>query len=181
MTAELERAAAPRVLELGTGIAVAWAGRLLADGGADVITLEPPGGHPLRHAGPFQDGADPDASGLFIATHVNKRARVVDLESLAGREALATLLGWAEILIIDLAPEQATALALDAAELRSTYPDLVVLSLTPFGVTGPRAHWQATELTVLHGGGWANLCVQRATVAAASGRNPQRRFASAVG
>ncbi|MGA1372311.1 MAG: CaiB/BaiF CoA transferase family protein [Pseudomonadales bacterium] len=158
MTGELERAAAPRVLELGTGIAVAWAGRLLADGGADVIALEPPGGHPLRHAGPFRDGADADASGLFIATHVNKRARVVDLESSEGREALATLLGWAEILIIDLAPAQATALAIDAESLRSTHPDLVVLSLTPFGVTGPRAHWQATELTVLHGGGWANLC-----------------------
>ncbi|MGD9894682.1 MAG: CoA transferase, partial [Dehalococcoidia bacterium] len=56
-----------RVVELGGGISVAYAARLLADFGADVIKIEPPdAGDPVRHAGPFlNDTPNPEASGLF--------------------------------------------------------------------------------------------------------------------
>ncbi|MFM7120644.1 MAG: CoA transferase, partial [Gammaproteobacteria bacterium] len=147
-----------RVLELGRGLASAWAGRLLADGGADVLKVEPPEGDALRRAGPFVGAPHPDRSGLFIATHVNKRATVIDLSTPEGHSQLRAWLAWAEIVIIDHAPDDARALGLDPATVREAHPDLVVLSITPFGVFGPRADWQATELTLAHGGGWANLC-----------------------
>ena len=53
-----------RVLELGAGIASAYAARLLADQGADVVKVEPPEGDPARRLGPFANGIDEQRSGL---------------------------------------------------------------------------------------------------------------------
>jgi benzylsuccinate CoA-transferase BbsE subunit len=147
-----------RVLELGRGMATTWAGRLLADQGADVLKVEPPEGDALRHRGSSGGGADPERSGLFLAGNLNKRGLTLDLATEAGRARLARLLDWAEIVLLDHTPEEAAALGLDPESLRARHPDLVALSITPFGVRGPRAHWQATELAIVHGGGWANLC-----------------------
>ncbi len=147
-----------RVLELGRGVATAWAGRLLADHGADVLKVEPPAGDALRHRGPSVDAAGAVRSGLFIAVNVNKRGMSLDIACTAGRARLEKLLDWAEIVILDHAPDEANALGLDPDTLTTRYPGLVALSITPFGVRGPRAHYQATELAVVHGGGWANQC-----------------------
>jgi crotonobetainyl-CoA:carnitine CoA-transferase CaiB-like acyl-CoA transferase len=144
------------VLELGGGVASAFAGRLLGDHGADVLKVEPTGGDPLRARGPFPDGRpDPEGSGTFLTLNLNKRG--VTLESMEPA-SLAALLSWADVLIHDFPRQQASALRLDPDSLARDHARLVTLALTPFGHSGPHAHYQAEELTVANAGGWAHLC-----------------------
>ena len=147
-----------RVLELGTGIASAYAARLLADQGADVVKAEPPEGDPARRLGPFADGVDEERSGLFLAINLNKRGISLDLDTDGGRSRLARLIGWANVVVHSLRRGEAAALGLDPASVRASRPDLIVLAMTPFGLSGPYADFTASELTLSHGGGWAGLC-----------------------
>ena len=148
-----------RVLELGEGVSAALAARLLGDHGAEVVKVEGPEGDSSRRRGPFPGGApDPEQSGLFLALNTNKRGVCLDLASKTGRQELDRLLDWADVLIHNCARERANTLGIDAAELERRRPDLVTLSITPFGATGPYADFEAEELIVSGGGGWANLC-----------------------
>ena len=147
-----------RVLELGTGIASAYAARLLADQGADVVKVEPPEGDPARRLGPFADAVDEERSGLFLAVNLNKRGVCLDLGTDDGKDRLAGLFGWANVVVHSLRRDEAEALGMDPASVRASRPDLVVLAMTPFGLSGPYADFTASELTLSHGGGWAGLC-----------------------
>ncbi|MCY4014270.1 MAG: CoA transferase [Gammaproteobacteria bacterium] len=147
-----------RVLELGTGFASAYAARLLADQGADVVKVEPPEGDPARRLGPFADAVDEERSGLFLAVNLNKRGVCLDLETDDDRDRLARLVAWASIVVHSLRRDEAAALGLDPASVHASRPDLVVLAMTPFGLSGPYADFTASELTLSHGGGWAGLC-----------------------
>ena len=147
-----------RVLEIGTGIASAYAARLLADQGADVVKVEPPGGDPARRLGPFADMVDEERSGLFLAVNLNKRGISLDLGADDDRHRLARLFGWANVVVHSLRRDETEALALDPASIHATRPDLIVLAMTPFGLAGPYADFAASELTLSHGGGWAGLC-----------------------
>src|SRR5581483_8711490 len=90
-----------RVVELGSGISAAYAARLLADFGADVIKVEPPGsGDETRHLGPFLgDIPHPEKSGLFLYLNFGKRAIPLDVQSHDGADLLAALLADADVLI----------------------------------------------------------------------------------
>ena len=147
-----------RVLELGSGIASAYTARLLADQGADVVKVEPPEGDPARRLGPFADAVDEERSGLFLAVNLNKRGVCLDLDTDDDKDRLARLIGWASIVVHSLRRDEAAALGLDPASVRASRPDLVVLAMTPFGLSGPYADFTASELTLSHGGGWAGLC-----------------------
>lgn len=148
-----------RVLELGGGVSAAFAARLFADHGADVIKVETPEGDWSRRRGPYPKGEpDPERSGLFLALNTGKRDVCLDLGNAEGRGALRPLLEWADILIHNLRGEQVEAAGLTPEALDALRPDLVTLSITPFGVTGPHADYHATELAVSAGGGWASLC-----------------------
>ncbi len=148
-----------RVVELGQMVAAPWTAKLLADLGADVIKVEPPEGDAARRRGPYRsDQADPGAlGGLFAAINTNKRSVLADISRADGRSVLGDLLADADLFIHDLAPRTAAAHDLNAASLRSQHPSLVTTSITPFGQTGPYADWRATELQVIHGGGWGWL------------------------
>ncbi len=162
-----------RVVELGQMVAAPWTAKLLADLGADVIKVEPPAGDAARRRGPFAAGSGhPNAEvdlgtgsgtgseltgGLFAAINTNKRGIVVDLARPDGRATLQQLLADADLFIHDLAPATAAAHSLTAEPLRAQHPSLVTMSITPFGQTGPYADWRATELQVVHGGGWGWL------------------------
>jgi crotonobetainyl-CoA:carnitine CoA-transferase CaiB-like acyl-CoA transferase len=146
-----------RVVELGQMVAVPWAAKLLADLGADVIKVEPPGGDRSRSRGPFAGAPDPDASGLFVYLNTNKRSMVADLSVAADRERVARLLADADLLLHDLSPAAVAEGGLDAGSLRSTHPGLVTVSVTPFGQTGPYSGYRAEEIQTVHGGGWGWL------------------------
>ena len=69
-----------RVLEIGDGIASAYAAKLMGDHGADVIKVESPDGDALRARGPFPNGTpDPEQSGVFLPLNVNKRGVTIEL------------------------------------------------------------------------------------------------------
>ena len=148
-----------RVLELGSGVSAAHAAGLLADQGADVVKVEDALGDRTRQRGPFPgDQVDPEQSGLFLALNKNKRGVSLDLDEASGHAQLARLVDWADILIHNHPRAHAEELGLAPAALETRRPDLVVLSLTPFGITGPYRDFRAEELTLSNAGGWANLC-----------------------
>ena len=147
-----------RVIELANE-KCAWAGKLLADMGADVILVEPPSGDAARQYGPFlEDEPGPDRSLYWWHHHTSKRGIVLDLETEAGRSALRKLAAKADILLESEAPSAMAAHGLDHPELLAANPRLVYCSLTPFGRSGPRREELATDLTILAAGGpvWMN-------------------------
>jgi crotonobetainyl-CoA:carnitine CoA-transferase CaiB-like acyl-CoA transferase len=142
-----------RVLDLCDGGAL-LCGRILADLGADVIQIEPPGGAAARRLGPFAGGLpDPERSLFWWSYARDKRGLVLDLDGGAGRRELLDLARGADVLIESGAPGALAARGLGYAELSAANPGLVVVSITPFGQDGPRAHEAATDLTVLAAAG----------------------------
>jgi crotonobetainyl-CoA:carnitine CoA-transferase CaiB-like acyl-CoA transferase len=148
-----------RILELGSGVSAAYAAKLLADQGADVVKVEPGSGDRTRFLGPFKNkDPDPDSSGLFLALNSNKRGACLDFASNQGRRQLRKLINWADILVHNYSRLQALELGLDPVTIEAERPDLVVLSITPFGITGPYCDHKAEELTISNAGGWAGVC-----------------------
>nr|WP_314355751.1 CoA transferase [uncultured Achromobacter sp.] len=140
-----------RVLERSNTVAAAYAGRMLAVMGARVVMLEPPGGSRLRHAPPLIDQSGDSA--LFSYLAVGKRSLEADLATAPGRALLARELDDADILIDDTPVRQRTALGLSPHEISRHWPDLVHVSVLPFGATGPKADWDGEEINLLHAGG----------------------------
>ena len=129
--------ASVRVLDIGD-TATDTVGRLLADLGADVLKIEPPGGAPARTAVPTILGSGVD----FALANANKRSAVLDAASPADRARFLGLVSGADVLIDRGGAE---AFGTPARELADRFPRLVVLAVSDFGDSGPRAHWQATD------------------------------------
>jgi crotonobetainyl-CoA:carnitine CoA-transferase CaiB-like acyl-CoA transferase len=129
-----------RVIDAGDAVGQA-AARHLADLGAETILLEPAGGSPLRREAPLHDGH----SLPFALRNANKSSLEVDLDSPAGRGRVRRLLGDADIAFVT----RDAADAIDLSLLQDCAPHLVVVVCSPFGSTGPRADWQATDRTLL--------------------------------
>ena len=137
----------------------AFAGKLLADMGADVVSVEPPGGGATRDLPPFlDDDPHPERSLHFWHYNLNKRAVTLDWARPAGRDLLLRLLDGADALLEAAGPGALAASGLDDDALRADRPGLIHVSMTAFGSDGPRAHEQATDLTLLAGGGPAWSC-----------------------
>jgi len=139
------------VIELGERVAAPYCGRLFAESGADVIKVEPPAGDVTRRWGPFRgDRPDPEQSGLFHFLNAEKRSIVLDVESEAGREAFRDLVASADVLIESQRPKDLAAWGLDYDSLARRNPDLVMISITPFGQTGPYRDWKGYDLNAYH-------------------------------
>ncbi len=130
-----------RVLDLTEG-AAEWCGRILADLGAEVIRIEPPGGSPGRR----------DQIG-FALRNANKAGVVVDLDDSAGRSALLRMAADADILLESFSHAQTQAHSLTPAALSQANPALVVVSVTDFGRTGPHRDRVTTEDVLAAAGG----------------------------
>jgi crotonobetainyl-CoA:carnitine CoA-transferase CaiB-like acyl-CoA transferase len=137
-----------RVLDL-TDEGALICGEILADLGADVILVEPPGGVKARTVGPFL-GDQPDANKSldFWALNRNKRSVTLDLETPAGKQDLLALVRTADVLVAFGPAGRLERLGLGYDTLARLNPGLVVVSITPFGQHGPKANWAATDLTV---------------------------------
>jgi two-component sensor histidine kinase len=148
-----------RVLEVGHLVGAAYATKLLADLGADVVKIEPPGiGDAARRRGPFPHGeAHPERSGLFLYLNANKRGITLDLTRPAGRAAFDRLVADADLLVHNVHPMDMAAHGLDYDRLSALNPRLVMTSIAPFGLTGPLAHYRATDLVLWNAGGIATL------------------------
>jgi crotonobetainyl-CoA:carnitine CoA-transferase CaiB-like acyl-CoA transferase len=129
-------------------------GQLLADLGADVIAVEPPGGSPARALGPFVGGVrDPNGSLYWWAYARNKRSVTLDLETDSGRARLRELVREADFLLESFEPGYLDSLGLGYAALQQLNPRLVMVSITAFGGAGPKAHYVATDLIALAASG----------------------------
>jgi crotonobetainyl-CoA:carnitine CoA-transferase CaiB-like acyl-CoA transferase len=121
-----------RVIDLSRFLSGPFATQLLADYGADVIGVESPRGRELSAPG------RPD-SYFFLSAHRGKRSLALDGKTPAGREALAKLIGGADVLVENFRPGVLGALGFEPAALLARHPRLVVCSISGFGATGPYA------------------------------------------
>lgn len=142
-----------RVLEIAHE-RTAYAGKLLADAGADVCLLEPPAGCAQRAHAPFvDDRPDPEGSLSFWHYNTSKRGLTLALDTPRGRDLGRALIGRADVVLDGEDPGRLGSLGIDAESELERCPRLVWVSLTPFGRSGPRANEPATDLTLLAGGG----------------------------
>jgi crotonobetainyl-CoA:carnitine CoA-transferase CaiB-like acyl-CoA transferase len=142
-----------RVVELANE-RIAFAGKLLADMGADVILVEPPGGDPARAYPPFlHDEPGPDRSLWWWHYHTSKRGIVLDLDSEAGRTEFRRLIASADVLLESQPTSRLAALGLDYPDLMAIRPELIHVAVTPFGRKDPKSDLPSTDLTLMAGGG----------------------------
>jgi len=152
-----------RVLDLADESAV-LATRLLADLGAEVILVEPPGGSPARHLAPFLDGVPgPERAYRHLHHNAGKRSVVLDLDGPQGAERFRALAAAADVLV-ETAPAGAMgARGFGPEQLHALNPHLVYVSVTPFGQeAGPRAGWRANDLVAGAAGGLVAVSGERA-------------------
>ena len=121
-----------RVIDLSRFLSGPFATQLLADYGADVISVEPPRGRELQGPGARD-------SYFFLSAHRGKRSFALDLKQQAGRAVLARLLESADVLVENYRPGVLAALGFEPAELRQSHPRLIVCSISGFGADGPYA------------------------------------------
>ncbi len=139
-----------RVLD-ATGPLGFLAGRILADLGADVVKVEPPGGDPSRKWPPVLPGKDGTApQGLFwLSTNANKRGITLDLESEEGRGLFRQLAEKADFLLESFPRGRMGAWGLTYESLARENPALIMVSITPFGQEGPYRDFQAFDLEIM--------------------------------
>ena len=140
------------VLDIGHGVTGPYACRLLADLGADVVKLEKPGhGDFVRRSTPTMrpDHSHPteaSRSVLFEALNWNKRSIELDLSDPLERPRLGELLAGADIVVTSLRPQTLARWQLLPDDLLSANPLLAVVAVTNFGLTGPKSHYEASDL-----------------------------------
>jgi len=140
-----------KVVEFGEGVSAPYAAKLFADYGADVIKVETQAGDPARSWGPFPGGTPhPEKSGTFFFLNTNKRSVTLDVTSTTGRDAFLALVREADVLIENQRPSDMKAWGLDYEALASVNPELVMISITPFGQTGPYSDWKGYDLNAFH-------------------------------
>ncbi len=134
-----------RVIEWAEGLSAPFCARILADLGAEVVKVEPPGGDRMRAVPPLLPF--PDGGALFAYVNAGKRSLALDPMG-AGAERFQALLRGAALLVHSR-PEPF------ASTVGEPPPGLVVLSVTPFGRTGPMRGTPCSDLTLQHRGSWA--------------------------
>ncbi len=131
-----------------SGLAGAYASRLLAALGAEVIKIEPPGGSPVRRLAPIVDGApEPEGSLWWAYLAMGSRSVVADVHNERDQARVRDLLTRADIVIDDHGPDALDRLGLGYDEVVTANPGVVWVALTPFGQTGPKRTWAITNLT----------------------------------
>ena len=137
--------------------------RLLAGFGVDVIRVEPEGGHPSRRRGPFVTSADGETSGSLYWAQLNagKRSVTLDLDDDEDQERLRELARGADFLFESDAPGVMASRGLGFEDLAAIAPQLIYVSMTPFGQSGPKAHWAASDLIGAAAGGLMSLVGDR--------------------
>ncbi|MGZ8228928.1 MAG: CaiB/BaiF CoA transferase family protein [Burkholderiales bacterium] len=134
-----------RVLELGNFIAGPFCGMLLGDMGADVIKIERPGkGDQTRAMPPLVQGE----SASFAALNRNKRSLVLDLKQRDAREIALSLVRKSDVFLENNRPGALEAVGLGAAEVRAANPNIVYVSASGFGQTGPYRRRAGVNLIV---------------------------------
>lgn len=149
-----------KVVVHASGVAAAYAGRMLGTMGGQVLLVEPDGGSPLRRQPPFlpdAEGAKREVSALFAYLAAGMESTVIDLTAPEGQARLADCLTGADVFIDDTPVSTREKLCIDKASLSERFPNLIHVSVLPFGAYGPKADWTGEDLVIQHAGGEGNL------------------------
>src|SRR5690348_11707336 len=114
-----------RVLDLTSMISGPMAAMILADQGADVIKIEPPGGDLMRHFGVLHKGM----SSSFLSNNHGKRSLAVDIKAPVGLEIVQRLVATADVLLQNFRPGAIERMGLGEAAVRAIRPDIVFVSI----------------------------------------------------
>lgn len=134
-----------KVLEISIALAGPYAAALLADQGADVIKVERPGiGDIGRYVGVTVNGM----SSLFVVCNRGKRSIAVDLQSPAGVDIVGRLAAETDVLIQNFRPGVMERLGLGYDDIRATNPEVIYVSLSGFGSTGPYRNRSAYDTVI---------------------------------
>lgn len=146
--------AGTKILEYAKFVSGPYCAKLLADLGAEVIKIEEPGsGDEARRREPFlNDIPHPERSGLFLYLNTNKLGITLNPEYPSGRDIFIKLVKDADILISDKSAKALKELGLEYDRLSQINPRLIMISITPFGHTGPYSNYKAYHLNSYHSG-----------------------------
>jgi crotonobetainyl-CoA:carnitine CoA-transferase CaiB-like acyl-CoA transferase len=147
-----------RVVELASEHG-ALAGKILADLGAEVIVVEPRGGHASRHFEPFLDDVPGSERSLWWWYYnTGKLSVALDLHDASGADLWRGLVAASDIVLEGEPPGLLAELGLDFEAFEPEHPELVWVSITPFGSASPRSREPVTDLTLQAGAGPAWSC-----------------------
>lgn len=133
-------------------------GKILADLGVDVIKVEPPEGDPGRNIGPFyHDIPDKNKSLYYFAYNTNKRSITLNIEARDGQEIFRKLAATADFVIESFAPGNLNQLGLGYPALKKINPRLIMVSITPFGQSGPYHKWKDSDIVAIAMGGLSHI------------------------
>ena len=148
-----------KVLEHAQFVSGPYCAKLLADLGAEVIKIEPPGaGDETRRREPFLDDVPhPERSGLFFYLNTSKLGITLNPNTVTGRKMFKELVKETDVLVEDSSPRVMKETGLDYESLKDINPRLVMTSITPFGQTGPYKDYKAYYLNTYNGSGLAKI------------------------
>ena len=140
-----------KIVELGQMVSAPYCAKLFADFGAEVIKVESPAGDVARQWGPFpEDEPHPEKSGLYLFMNTSKQSVTLDLSDKRGRELFLALIADTDAVIENNLPKQMREWKLTYDDLAAANPDLVMISITPFGQSGPYSEWNGYDLNAYH-------------------------------
>jgi crotonobetainyl-CoA:carnitine CoA-transferase CaiB-like acyl-CoA transferase len=150
-----------RALDLTEGGAM-LCGKFLGNLGMDVIKIEKPGGSPSRDIGPFyKNKIDREWSLFWWALNNDKRGVTLNIETADGRELFKRLVQTADFVIESFPPMYLNRLGLGYDSLAAVNQRIILTSITPWGQTGPYAHWKASDLVSWSMGGYTYVTGDR--------------------
>jgi len=131
-----------------------FCGKILGDLGADVIKVERPGGDPARNLGPFyHNEPDPEKSLFWWAYNTNKSGITLDIETDDGQDIFRRLVKFTDIVIESFPPGYMEKIGLGYSALEKLNPHLIMVSITPFGQTGPYKDFKTSDIVAFAMGG----------------------------
>jgi crotonobetainyl-CoA:carnitine CoA-transferase CaiB-like acyl-CoA transferase len=148
-----------RVLDLTTMVSGPVATMMLGDQGADVIKIEPPGGELMRHVGIDRKGM----TSSFLSCNRSKRSLGVDLKTEEGLAVVKKLVATADVLVQNFRPGAIERMGLGEDVVRTIRPDIVFVSISGFGETGPYSQQRVYDPVIQALSGLADIQADRAT------------------
>ncbi len=129
-------------------------GKMLGDLGADVIKVEKPGGDSARNIGPFyHNEVNPEKSLFWFAFNTSKRGITLDIETKKGQGVFKKLVKTADLVLESFPPGYLDKLGLGYSALEKINPRIIMVSITPFGQTGPYKDYKTSDIVAWAIGG----------------------------
>lgn len=130
-----------RVVDISAVVSGPWCAQILADQGADVIKIEPPTGDITRSGG----FGDDDISAMFLTCNRGKRSIALDLTNEAGIDAVKRIVATADVFIQNFRPGATERMGIGVDALHEVNPDLIYVSISGFGPSGPYSQWRVYD------------------------------------